>query len=211
MTIIGLKTNKLLNYLDEILPNAKCELNYSKDYELLIAVMLSAQTNDKRVNEVTNVLFKKYSNLESLNKAKIDDLKDIIYSLGNWSIKSKNIKNIVSKLVDLGYVPNDREFLESLPGVGRKTANVVLSNLYNEQCIAVDTHVERVAKRLKLATKKDNALMVEKKLTRLIPKEKLSNVHHQLVLFGRYYCKAKNPICSTCKLQEICEYYKKTN
>ena len=166
MTIIGLKMNNVISYLDEILPDASCSLNYKKDYELVIAVMLSAQTTDKRVNEVTNVLFNKYNDLTSLKEANIEDLKQIIYPLGSYNKKASNIKNIASKLENLGYVPNDRIFLESLDGVGRKTTNVVLSILYNEPCLAVDTHIERISKRLGFAKKGDNVVVVEKKLTK---------------------------------------------
>jgi endonuclease-3 len=205
MTTIGWKTNKILDYFDSILPDAKCELNYNKDYELLIAVMLSAQTTDKRVNEVTKVLFSKYPSLNSLKDANINDLKKIIYPLGTYTKKAQNIKDIASKLYLIGYVPNDRDFLESLSGVGRKTTNVVLSNLYNVPCIAVDTHVSRVSKRLGLAKEKDDVFSIEKKLTKIINPERLNKAHHQFVLFGRYYCKARNPLCSECKLKDICK------
>jgi endonuclease-3 len=205
MTTIGWKTNKILDYFDSILPDAKCELNYNKDYELLIAVMLSAQTTDKRVNEVTKVLFSKYPSLNSLKDANINDLKKIIYPLGTYTKKAQNIKDIASKLYLIGYVPNDRNFLESLSGVGRKTTNVVLSNLYNVPCIAVDTHVSRVSKRLGLAKEKDDVFSIEKKLTKIINPERLNKAHHQFVLFGRYYCKARNPLCSECKLKDICK------
>ena len=117
---------------------------------------------------------------------------------------------ISKKLLEVGgVVPNGRAYLEQLPGVGRKTANVVLSNIYDVPCIAVDTHVERVSKRLGFAREKDDVLTVEKKLTKLIPPEKLNKMHHQILLFGRYYCKARNPLCDTCKLKEQCKYYKK--
>jgi endonuclease-3 len=205
MTTIGWKTNKILDYFDSILPDAKCELNYNKDYELLIAVMLSAQTTDKRVNEVTKVLFSKYPSLNSLKDANINDLKKIIYPLGTYTKKAQNIKDIASKLYLIGYIPNDRDFLESLSGVGRKTTNVVLSNLYNVPCIAVDTHVSRVSKRLGLAKEKDDVFSIEKKLTKIINPERLNRAHHQFVLFGRYYCKARNPLCSECKLKDICK------
>src|SRR5574344_1147103 len=125
-------TNRIVEYLDKMIPNPICELNYSKDYELLIAVMLSAQTTDKRVNEVTKVLFDKYKTLEELSKANIKDLENIIYPLGTYTKKAQNVKNIANSIIDIGYVPNDRKFLESLSGVGRKTTNVVLSILYNE-------------------------------------------------------------------------------
>ena len=206
MTTIGLKNmNRFLDYLDEIFPDPKCELNYNKDYELLIAVMLSAQTTDKRVNEVTKVLFNKYKSLEELSKANIKDLERIIYPLGTYTKKAKNVKEIAINLLDKGMVPNDRLYLESLSGVGRKTTNVVLSILYNEPCIAVDTHVDRVSKRLGFASKKDDVYKVEKKITKLIPKDRINKAHHQMVLFGRYYCKSQKPLCDTCKMKDICK------
>lgn len=195
--------NEIIDYLDELIPNARCELEYNKDYELLIAVMLSAQTTDKRVNEVTRILFKKYPNLKLLSEADINDIISIVKPLGITK-KAYNVINIAKALENIGYVPNEREFLESLPGVGRKTANVVLSNLYNEPCIAVDTHVKRVSNRLGISNSSD-VLKIEEDLNNFFPKEKLAKLHHQLVLFGRYYCKAKNPECLNCKLKHICK------
>ena len=208
-----MRMNEIIDYLEKLIPNAVCELNYTKDYELLIAVMLSAQTTDKRVNMVTNILFNKYPTLEDLSKADINDIIKIIRPIGTFKKKAENIKSIASELLEKtdGIVPNDRTFLESLSGVGRKTTNVVLSNLYNEPCIAVDTHVSRVSKRLGLAKESDNVLKIEKKLTEKIPKDKLTPMHHRLVLFGRYYCKAIKPECNACKLRNICKYYKKVN
>lgn len=197
--------NKIIDYLDEIIPNPKCELEYSKDYELLIATMLSAQTTDKRVNSVTRILFKKYPNLEALRDAPLEDIKEIIRPIGTFNKKASNIKEIAKSLLEHGGMANDRQFLESLSGVGRKTTNVVLSNIYNEPCIAVDTHVSRVSKRLGIAKEKDDVLTIEKKLNKIFPKEKLARLHHQMVLFGRYYCKASNPLCDNCKLKEICK------
>jgi len=201
---------RIINYLDELFPNPRCELNYNKDYELLLAVMLSAQTTDKRVNMVTEVLFKKYDTLEKLSRADINDIIDIIRPIGTFNKKALNIINISKALLKdkNGIVPNDREYLEKLNGVGRKTTNVVLSNLYNIPCIAVDTHVSRVSKRLGIAKEKDEVFVIEKKLNKKFPKDKLSRLHHQLVLFGRYHCKAKNPLCDNCKLIEICKYKK---
>lgn len=204
-------TNKFYEDLDRLIPNPVCELHYTKDYELLLAVMMSAQTTDKRVNMVTNVLYKKYPTLESLRDAKLEDLIQIIRPIGTFHKKAQNIKGIAEDLLlhyD-GIVPNDRAYLESLPGVGRKTTNVVLSILYNVPCIAVDTHVERVSKRLGLAREKDTVLDVERKLTRKLPKEKLNKLHHQILLFGRYYCKSRSPECETCPFTEMCKYYKK--
>lgn len=201
----GLTINRIENYLDEIIPNPKCELNYNKDYELLIATMLSAQTTDKKVNQVTEILFKKYKTLEELSQANIEDIKQIIKPIGTYNKKAKNVIEIADKLKELNYVPNDREYLEKLPGVGRKTTNVVLSNIYNIPCIAVDTHVERVSKRLGLAPKNADVRRVEDLLTKKFKKEKLNRLHHQLVLFGRYYCKSQNPQCENCKLKDICK------
>lgn len=199
--------NEIIEYLDKIIPNPVCELNYKKDYELLISVMLSAQTTDKRVNTVTDVLYNKYPTLKTLYEADIDDIINIIRPIGTFQKKALNIKKISEKLLDdcNGIVPNNREYLESLPGVGRKTANVVLSNLFNVPCIAVDTHVSRVSKRLGLAKDNDDVLKIERKLNKKIPREKLSRLHHQLVLFGRYYCKSKNPQCDFCELKRICK------
>lgn len=209
MTIIGLKMNKVLDYLDNLIPNPKPELKYNKDYEFLIAVMLSAQTTDKGVNKVTNILFNKYKTLEDLSGADIADLEAIIRPIGTYTKKARNVVDIASKLKDIGYVPNDRKFLESLSGVGRKTTNVVLSTLYNEPYLAVDTHVDRVAKRLGFAKENDDVFTVEKKLTKLIPKDRINRTHHQMLLFGRYYCKSKNPLCDTCGLKDICKYKKR--
>ena len=203
--------NKIVDYLDELIPNPKCELNYNKDHELLLATMLSAQTTDKRVNEVTSILFKKYDSLAKLRQAKIEDIINIIRPIGTFNKKANNVIEIAKKLENVGdIVPNDRKFLESLPGVGRKTANVVLSNIYNKQCIAVDTHVHRVSIRLGIANKNDDVLITEKKLTKKFKDYDLCRLHHQLVLFGRYYCKASNPSCNSCKLKDICKYKNST-
>ena len=197
--------DEIVEYLDEIIPNPRCELNYNKDYELLIATMLSAQTTDKRVNSVTDILFKKYPTLEELRDAPLNDIKKIIRPIGTYNKKASNIKSIANDLIIHGGMSNDRKFLESLSGVGRKTANVVLSNIYHEQFIAVDTHVNRVSKRLGIAKKNDDVLVIEKKLNKYFKGSDLSRLHHQLVLFGRYYCKAINPNCETCKLKNICK------
>jgi len=195
------------SYMDELFPNPRCELNYNKDYELLIAVMLSAQTTDKRVNMVTDILFKKYDTIEKLKDADVNDIIDIIRPIGTFNKKAQNVIEISKRLYGDydGKVPNNREYLEKLPGVGRKTTNVVLSNLFNEACIAVDTHVSRVSKRLGIADTNDDVLTIEKKLNKTFNKEELGRLHHQLVLFGRYYCKAQKPLCDNCKLKKICK------
>lgn len=202
---------EIVNYLDKLIPNPKCELNYNKDYELLIAIVLSAQTTDKRVNKVTEKLFSKYPDLKSLSEADTSDIEGIIREIGTYKRKSIYVKEIATKLVEDGYlvVPNDREYIESLPGVGRKTANVFLSNIYNEPAIAVDTHVARVSKRLGLAKNDDDVLTIEKKLQKKIPRSEWSKTHHQLVLFGRYHCKAINPECDMCGIKDYCKYMKK--
>jgi endonuclease III len=203
---------KIVEYFDILFPNPKCELNYNKDYELLIAVMLSAQTTDRSVNKVTEVLFKRYSTIKQLACANQDDIIDIIRPIGTFQRKSTNIINISKSLLKdyNGIVPNNREYLESLNGVGRKTTNVVLSNLFEENCLAVDTHVSRVSKRLGLSNKKDDVNKIEKKLTKRFKGYSLIRLHHQLVLFGRYYCKAKNPECDNCHLRLYCKEINRT-
>ena len=202
---------RVLEYLDELYQNPVCELNYNRDYEFLIAIVLSAQTTDKRVNKVTSVLFKRYSSLKELSMADISDIEDIIREIGTFRRKSIYVRDIALKLVNDGYdyIPNDREYIESLPGVGRKTANVFLSNIYDEAAIAVDTHVSRVSKRLGFVSKNDDVFKIEKKLEKKIPKDRWSKAHHQLVLFGRYHCKAMIPECDKCKIRDICKYKKK--
>jgi len=206
-----MKVNKLIDYLDELFPNPKCELNYNSDYELLIAVMLSAQTTDKRVNGVTEILFNKYDSLKKLSEANIDDLKVIIRSLGSYNKKAANVKQIALKLLEKGCFPNDREFLESMPGVGRKTTNVVLNNIFHENYFAVDTHVQRVSIRLGIASEKDNVLEIENKLIEYFKDYNINKISDQLVLYGRYHCMAKKPNCENCKIKDICEYEKKND
>lgn len=200
------------DYLDELFPNPQCELIYNKDYELLMAVVLSAQTTDKKVNKVTEVMFNKYRSLEALKDVSLEELKTILKPLGMYQKKALFIKEITAELYNKydGKVVNDRKILEGLSGVGRKTANVVLAILFNEPCIAVDTHVERVSKRLMLAKENDNVLQVEKKLTKLFDKDVLARTHYQLVLFGRYHCKAVKPNCVNCKIKAVCKYKKST-
>jgi len=204
-------TNKILEYLDFLFPNPVCELTFNTDYQLLMAVVLSAQSTDKRVNSVTPLIFSKYPTLEDLKNAPLDELEMIIRPVGSFRKKASFLKGIAQRLVDEfdGVVPTDREVLESFPGVGHKTANVFLSEYYHVPAIAVDTHVERVSKRLKLAYMKDSVSDVERKLMKKIPKEKWSKFHLQMVLFGRYYCKAIKPSCKDCQLRDFCREKKK--
>ena len=206
-----MKIELICEYLDELFPDPKCELNYTKDYELLMAIVLSAQSTDKRVNMCTKVLFDKYDTLEKIANASINDIKNIIRTIGSFNKKSVYIKEIAKILVEKynGVVPKDRDILETFPGVGRKTTNVFLSEFYNIPAIAVDTHVDRVSKRLRLARKNDNVKIIEQKLMKKLKKEEWAKRHLQLVLFGRYYCKAIKPSCSECKLQDICIEKKK--
>ena len=195
----------IVSYLDSLFEDPKCELNYTKDYELVLSVMLSAQTTDKGVNRVTSKLYKEYDTLEKLNTLSIKEIEDYIRSIGFYRVKSVNFKKIVEKLLEIGYVPNDRKFLESLPGVGRKTASVVLAHLFNEPSFAVDTHVFRVSKRLGITKEKDDVLVTEKKLKKYFNKDEWNRVNSQFVLFGRYYCTSQNPKCENCKLKSICK------
>ena len=203
--------NEIGLYLDELFPNPKCELIYHNDYELLISIVLSAQSTDKRVNSCTLILFNKYKSLKALKEADLSDIESIIRPIGSYRKKASYIKDIATIIVDKynGVIPKDREELIKLPGVGRKTINVFLSEYYNEPAIAVDTHVDRVSKRLGIALKKDNVLSVEKKLMKKFPKEEWGRRHLQLVLFGRYFCKAIKPECTNCKLIDICKEKRK--
>ena len=205
------KAIEIEKYLDYLFPDPKCELNYTNDYELLIAIVLSAQTTDKRVNSVTEVLFDEYSSLEALSKASISDLETILRPLGSFRKKAVYVKEIATILHNQynDKVPHDRDKLEALPGVGRKTVNVFFGEYLGKPAIAVDTHVNRVAKRLKIASTNDNVLQVEEKLKKCFPKDSWAKIHLQLVLFGRYHCKAKNPNCRECQLIKLCNEKKK--
>lgn len=206
-----MKIDEIGKILDEMIPNPKCELNYEKDYELLLATVLSAQATDKSVNKVTAVLFQKYDDLKKLKNADLKDIKRIIKPIGTYERKSIYIKEI-ARILDEEYngvVPKSRKALENMPGVGRKTANLVLNNIYNVPTFAVDTHVKRVSARLGLSKESDDVDVVEKKLMRKFKREEWGRRHHQLVLFGRYYCKAKNPECEHCKLKKYCKSIKK--
>lgn len=202
------KVENILSVLNQMYPEAETELTYHKDFELLIAVMLSAQATDVSVNKVTPRLFKTFPTLESLKNAPVESIENEIKSIGLYRSKAKNIKKTAAILVDQyqGHVPNDIATLETLPGVGRKTANVVVSVLFNIPRIAVDTHVSRVSKRLKLAYKKDSPLKIEEKLMKKFPKDTWVTLHHQMIFFGRYHCKAQNPLCEGCPLKKECRF-----
>lgn len=197
-----------LTTLNEMFPNAKAELDYTNPFELLIAVVLSAQTTDKAVNKVTKTLFEAYQTPEALSKATQEDVESHIKTIGLYRNKAKNIIELARILYESydSQVPNKRADLESLPGVGRKTANVVLSNAFDIPALAVDTHVARISVRLGLAKKMDNVLQIEQKLNRKIPRSSWLKVHHQMIFFGRYHCLAKNPKCDDCPFFKDCKY-----
>ena len=202
-----IKPEILFSYLDEKYPNAHCELNYTKDYEFLIAVMLSAQTTDKSVNQATAILFNKYKTVEELANADLGDVEFIIRHLGMYQVKAKNVIKIAQILVTQygGKVPNDPEALVAMPGVGNKTKNCVLGELYNAPLLAIDTHMQRVAKRLGIADEKDSVEKIEQKYMSIIPAERAVKTNHQIIWFGRYFCKALSPECANCKLKEFCK------
>ena len=203
-----MKTNisSLLNYLDELFPSARCELFYSKYYELVIAVMLSAQTTDKSVNAVTPILFNKYPSLEELNNAPLEDIEEILKPIGLYKNKAKNLKGIVKDLLERfnGKVPSNKDELMTLPGVGNKTAGVIRAEIFQIPDLPVDTHILRISKRLNLAKKEDAPIDVERKLKKLIPEERWIKSHHQLIHFGRYFCTARSPQCENCKISDMC-------
>ena len=201
--------NRFLEVFEEMFPQADCELVHQNVFELLIAVMLSAQTTDKSVNNLTKDLFQKYKNPMDFMNADISELEQDLRRIGLYKNKAKNIKLTSEILLNKydGKVPSTREELIELPGVGRKTANVVLSVGFHIPAIPVDTHVERVSKRLGLADSKDSVLVVEKKLQEIIPKELWNKSHHQFIFFGRYHCTAKKPHCEECQLTKECLYY----
>lgn len=200
------KTSQILAYLDELFPNAGCELMYNKDYELVIAVMLSAQTTDASVNGVTAVLFSKYKTLEELASANVDDVETIIHKLGMSKAKAKNVVGIAQMLVNDygGVIPSDKDELQKLPGVGNKTAGVIRAEIFKIPDLPVDTHILRISKRLGLRKEKDGPLETEMKLKKAISKDKWIKTHHQLIHFGRYVCTARNPQCENCKISEFC-------
>ena len=201
------KTNRLLDYIDSLFPHAKCELFYNKDYELAIAVMLSAQTTDKSVNQCTGPLFKAYPTLKALHEAPLEDIENKIKAIGLYKNKAKNIKGIAEVLLTHfdGKLPSDKDELQTLPGIGNKSAGVIRCEIFRIPDLPVDTHIIRVTNRLGLAKKSDTPLDIELKLKKLIPEDRWIKTHHQLIHFGRYFCTAKKPQCEACLLKDICK------
>lgn len=201
------KMRHILDIIAEMFPDAHCELNHSNPFELTIAVLLSAQCTDETVNKVTASLFQKYKQPEDYLGVPLEELEQDIRRIGLFRSKASNIQKLCRILIDKydGEVPASHEGLTELPGVGRKTANVVMSNAFDVPAIAVDTHVDRVSKRLGIAKQDDNVLEVEKKLMKLVPQEEWTVTHHRLIFFGRYHCKAQNPQCPICPLLDMCK------
>ena len=202
------KYKVISDYIDSLFPDAKCELFYTQDYELVIAVMLSAQTTDKAVNNVTKSLFKDYPTLKDLDNASLKDVENHIKSLGLYKNKAANIKGIAHKLLTEfdGKVPSDKKLLQTLPGIGNKSAGVIRCEVFKIPDLPVDTHIIRITNRLGIANSKDEPIDIEQKLKKIIPEESWIKSHHQLIHFGRYFCTAKSPKCSECKLRNICKY-----
>lgn len=193
-------------------PHPKTELNYSNPFELLVAVTLSAQSTDVGVNKATDKLFPIANTPEAIAALGVDGLKSYIKTLGLYNAKAENVHKACKMLVELhdSQVPDNREALEALPGVGRKTANVVLNTAFRQLTMAVDTHIFRVSNRTKIAPGK-NVVEVEKKLLKFVPKEFLLDAHHWLILLGRYTCIARKPRCGSCLIEDLCEYKDKTD
>ncbi|UHA73029.1 endonuclease III [Paenibacillus sp. 481] len=203
----SVRVRRILDTIADMFPDAHCELNHANPFELTIAVLLSAQCTDETVNKVTATLFQKYKRPEDYLAVPLEELEQDIRRIGLFRNKANNIQKLCLILLERynGEVPRKHEQLTELPGVGRKTANVVMSNAFDVPAMAVDTHVERVSKRLKLVDENDSVLEVEKKLTRKIPRDEWTITHHRLIFFGRYHCKAQSPRCETCPLLEDCK------
>ena len=196
------------NYVDSLFPDAKCELFYNRDYELAIAVMLSAQTSDKAVNAVTYKLFNDFPSLDALENATQEEIEERIKQLGLYKNKAKNIKGIVHKIINdfNGQLPSDKDLLQTLPGIGNKSAGVIRIEVFKIPDLPVDTHIIRITNRLGIANSKDEPIDIERKLKKLIPESRWIKTHHQLIHFGRYFCTARNPKCEGCALRKYCKY-----
>jgi len=203
------KFKKFIHYFSVNMPVAKTELRYGSPYELLVAVILSAQCTDKRVNMITPNFFKQFPDPETLANAQIEDVYGLIKSCTYPNNKAKNLVGMAKGLLNLfgGEMPSDVEDLQKLPGVGRKTANVIASVVFNKPALAVDTHVFRVAARIGLSVNAKTPLETERQLLKYIPEELIPIAHHWLILHGRYVCEARKPKCSICGLNDFCDYY----
>ena len=207
--ILKNKYRYLIEYFEKNMPIAESELNFENPYQLIVAVILSAQCTDKRVNLTTPALFERYPDAEALSKATGEDIYELIKSISYPNNKSKNLLGMAKVLMSdfNGIVPDDVDKLQTLPGVGRKTANVVASVAFNKPAMAVDTHVFRVSARIGLTKNAKNPLETERQLVKYIPESIIPKAHHWLILHGRYVCKARKPECEKCGINTICEYF----
>ena len=207
--ILKNKYRYLIEYFEKNMPVAESELNFENSYQLIVAVILSAQCTDKRVNMTTPALFERYPDAEALSKATVEDIYELIKSISYPNNKSKNLLGMAKVLMSefQGVVPDDVDKLQTLPGVGRKTANVVASVAFNKPAMAVDTHVFRVSARIGLTKNAKNPLETERQLVKYIPESIIPKAHHWLILHGRYVCKARKPECEKCGINTICEYF----
>ncbi|MFV0266311.1 MAG: endonuclease III [Draconibacterium sp.] len=203
--------DRVIAYFEETMPIAETELDYQSPFELIVAVILSAQCTDKRVNQITPDLLKRFPTPYKMAEAEVAEVFDYIRSCSYPNNKAKHLVGMAQKLIELygGEVPSDVDDLQKLPGVGRKTANVIASVVYNKPALAVDTHVFRVAARIGLSTNAKTPLATEMQLMKYIPEELVPKAHHWLILHGRYTCVARKPKCDKCGLTEICKYYQK--
>ena len=203
------KFDYIIEYFEKNMPVAESELNFENPYQLIVAVILSAQCTDKRVNMTTPALFERYPDAEALSKATVEDIYELIKSISYPNNKSKNLLGMAKTLMSdfNGVVPDDVDKLQTLPGVGRKTANVVASVAFNKPAMAVDTHVFRVSARIGLTKNAKNPLETERQLVKYIPESVIPKAHHWLILHGRYVCKARKPECEKCGINTICEYF----
>lgn len=204
---------RFIDYFSENMPVAETELHYNSPYELLVATILSAQCTDKRVNMITPAFFDRFPNPNILAEASQEEVFSLIASCSYPNNKAKHLLGMAKSLLETfnGIVPDSVEELQKLSGVGRKTANVVASVVFNKPAMAVDTHVFRVAERIGLTTNAKNPLDSERQLVRHIPEEYIAKAHHWLILHGRYVCKARTPMCETCGIKDFCRYYAKNN
>ncbi len=208
MMKISKRIEVIIDVLDKMYPHASCELNYQTPFQLAVAVMLSAQTTDKAVNIATKDLFANYLNASDFLKLSVAEIEKYIKRIGLYKNKAKNLHRM-AEIISNDYndvLPNKRADLEALPGVGRKTTNVILTEVFQVPAFAVDTHVERISIRLGLAKKGDSVYKIEEKLKRKFPREKWIKLHHQMIFFGRYHCKSRNPNCKECLLKNICKH-----
>jgi endonuclease III len=203
----------VISYFEKVMPVAETELDYTNPFDLIVAVILSAQCTDKRVNQITPELLKRFPTPQKLAEAEVAEVFDYIKSCSYPNNKAKHLVGMAQKLVELfnGVVPGDVDELQKLPGVGRKTANVIASVVFNKPALAVDTHVFRVAARIGLSTNAKTPLATEMQLMKYIPVDLIPKAHHWLILHGRYICVARKPKCDKCGLTQICKYYKQDN